>query len=231
MDTHGHRQAGYRAFFRALLNGRLLTARRRLPRKAIERKKQAALRSPPPMTHHIENQFSSAFQLIWLDNAEYFASELFFDSFKSPFPRPTPISFGGREIPREGWFQCVAFYKWPNGLIEPVGFCNWIRFGDVYLEGGLCVRGNFYKRLPREHWRECQTHGGVAQLMMEFGAARLNDLPAWFGYCGDKRSLIVTQRVGYQRTAHPYLIAKWFRSLPDSEKEQIVADVSRIGPF
>lgn len=177
------------------------------------------------------SHFDTSFQVIWPANAGYFASDLFFESFGGGFPTPTPISLAGVEIPQESWFQCVALYKWPNGLIEPVGFCNWIRFGDVYLEGGLCVKGNFYKRLPRPHWQECQAHGGVAQLMMEFGAARLNDLSAWFGYCGDKRSLIVTRRVGYQGTAHPYLIAKWFRDLPESDKERITADVARIGPF
>jgi len=177
------------------------------------------------------SHFDTSFQVIWPANAEFFASGLFFESFGGGFPAPAPISLAGVEIPQENWFQCVALYKWPDGLIETVGFCNWIRCGEVYLEGGLCVKGSFYKRLPREHWKECRTRGGVAQLMMEAGAARLNDLPAWFGYCGDKRALIVDRRVGFKDTAYPYLIAKWFKDLPAAEQDQLSAKIAQIGPF
>ncbi len=175
--------------------------------------------------------FDASLQLIWLDNAAFFASGLFSESFGGAFPEPVPIVLDGISIPKEDWHQCVALYRWPNGLIETIGFCNWIRFRNVYLEGGLCVKAGFYKRLPRQHWLECQARGGVAQLMMEFGSERLNTLPAWFGYCGDKRSLIVTRRVGYQPTSHPYLIAKWFETLTDDEKNRISDQVARIGPF
>lgn len=183
------------------------------------------------MTPCTNSSFSAALHLMWLNNAEFFASELFFDSFNSSFPHPTTISLANRDVPKEDWFQCIALYKWGNGLIETVGFCNWIKFGEAYLEGGLCVKSNFYKRLPRDHWRECHAHGGIAQLMMKFGAERLNDLPAWFGYCGDKRSLIVTRRVGYQSTDHPYLIVKWFQNLPKHEQSRLISDIALIGPF
>ena len=30
----------------------------------------------------------------------------------------------------------------------------------------MCVRKTFYRRLPREEFRECQAEGGIAQMIM-----------------------------------------------------------------
>src|SRR4029077_13212470 len=103
-------------------------------------------------------------------NAEFFAADLFYESFAIHFPVPRDNCGLPIPTPPTNWRQYVAFYKWSDDHIEPVGFCNWIRFDEVYLEGGLCVRRNFYRRLPRAHWTECMDAGGVAQVLMESAA-------------------------------------------------------------
>ncbi len=110
---------------------------------------------------------------------------------RSPFPVPRDNCGLSIPTPPENWRQYVAFYKWPDGAIEAVGFCNWIKYGEVYLEGGMCVRRNFYRRLPRQHWDACKDSGGLAQIIMESAARELTDCSAWFGYCGDKKAMLV----------------------------------------
>jgi hypothetical protein len=133
--------------------------------------------------------------------------------------------------PPQNWHQYVALYRWPDGREEAVGFCNWIRHGDVYLQGGMCARENVYRRMPKEHFRACREHGGIAQMMMATAARELNDAIAWFGYCGDAKAMAVDLRAGYVRTSHPHLIVKWFREVPAAERERLVESIAAIGPF
>ena len=164
-------------------------------------------------------------------NAAELASDLFHECFRQPFPVPRDNCGLPIPTPPENWHQYVALYRWPDGVEETVGFCNWIRHGDVYLEGGMCVRGNFYRRLPKEQYRECAERGGLAQMMMQAAATRLNDCKAWFGYCGDAKALAVDLRFGYEPTTHPMLIAKWFQPVDAAEKARLVESIARIGPF
>jgi hypothetical protein len=175
--------------------------------------------------------FHDCFHIARFANAQFFARELFVASFRQPFPVPRDHCGLPIPTPPENWRQYVAFYKWPDGRIETVGFCNWIRYGDVYLEGGMCVDRTFYRRLPREHWLACKAHGGVAQLMMEAAAAELDDCAAWFGYCGDKKAYIVDARIGYRPTSREHLIVKWFRDVPPGEQQALEEKVGAIGPF
>ena len=164
-------------------------------------------------------------------DAPSLASELFRESFGVEFPVPRTHAGLSIPTPPENWRQYVARYRWPDGSEETVGFCNWIKHHDVYLEGGMCVRKNFYRRLPREHFREIQSRGGLAQMMMETAARELDDCVAWFGYCGDAKALAVDLRAGYVTTDHPYLIVKWFRPLPPSAQKDLIDSMFRIGPF
>lgn len=175
--------------------------------------------------------FDAALSVFRFRNAAFFASDLFEEAFRSPFPVPRQACGLPIDSSPETWHQYVAFYRWPDARFEAVGFCNWIRHGDVYLEGGMCVRRNFYRRLPREHWQACKARGGVAQIMMETAERELADCAAWFGYCGDKQAYRVDERVGYEATRYRYLIVKWFRDLPAAEREALIDDVARIGPF
>ena len=156
------------------------------------------------------------------DNAASYAGELFRESFGSAFPVPPD---GG------GWAQYVAFYRWDDGRNEPVGFCNYLPYGSVWLEGGLCVRRTFYSRLPPKEGEECRALGGVAQLIMETAARELQDCDAWFAYIGDERSLKVCTRVGYRPTDREYVMVKWFRTLPPEREAELIEKVAALGPF
>jgi hypothetical protein len=164
-------------------------------------------------------------------NAEALAGELFRASFNASFPVPRDGCGLPIPTPIRNWHQYVALYRWPDGSEEAIGFCNWIRHGEVYLEGGLCVRESAYRRMPREHFRACRERGGIAQMMMSVAALQLNDAVAWFGYCGDLKSMAVTLRAGYQKTRLPYLIVKWFRNIPAGEQDRLIVSIGAIGPF
>jgi hypothetical protein len=163
-------------------------------------------------------------------DAAAYAAELFRECFNAEFPVPRD---GLIKVPTPpaNWRQYVATYQWPGGAAETVGFCNWIRHGDAYLQGGMCVKKNFYRRMPREHFRECRSRGGLAQMMMETVARELDDAVAWFGYCGDAKALAVDLRAGYETTRHPYVIVKWFAELPEDERERRIDEVAAIGAF
>jgi len=175
--------------------------------------------------------FEDAFAVIEVPNAAYLVGDLFEESFGAAFPTPRVNCGLPIHTPPEYWHQFVAFYRWPDGRFETVGFCNWIRFGPVYLKGGLCVRPGFYRRLPIDHFQECSGSGGIAQLMMEAGARKLNDCEAWFGYCGDRKAFLVGSRVGYRRLESPYLIAKWFKNVPETRQKELETLVAKIGAF
>jgi hypothetical protein len=175
--------------------------------------------------------FRQALRVFKTEDAASFAAELFRESFNSAFPSPAQVRILDTLIEPRDWHQYVAMYTWPDGTEECVGFCNWIRYRDVYLEGGLTVKRNFYRRLPKVHFADCAARGGVAQIMMETGLPTLSDCAAWFGYVGDAMSLQVTRRVGYVGTSHRYLIARWFRELSAAEQQAWVDEISRIGTF
>ena len=177
------------------------------------------------------NAFHEALSVFETDDAAPYATGLFRESFNSAFPSPAPMRILETAIQPRDWHQYVAMYAWPDGTKECVGFCNWIRYKDVYLEGGLTVKRNFYRRLSRSHFAECAAKGGVAQIMMESAMPALSDCAAWFGYVGDAMSLQVTRRIGYVRTSHRYLIARWFRDLSVDEQQLWVDEITRIGTF
>ena len=147
-------------------------------------------------------EFNGRVFVAGMENAAYFATDLFFEAFRSPFPLPRSQAGLSVATPAKLWRQYVAFYKWSETHIEPVAFANFIRHGNVYLEGGLCARRNFYRRLPPDHWAQCKQRGGIVQILLEEAAKELTDAIAWFGYCGDSKSWRVNARIGYQRTRH-----------------------------
>ena len=164
-------------------------------------------------------------------NAERYAAELFRECFGAPFPVPREGCGLPIPTPAQNWRQYVAIYRWPDGREETVGFCNWIRHGDAYLAGGLCVDERFYRRLPRADFAECRRRGGVAQIILEVSRRALTDAKALFGYVGDSRSMAVSLRCGYQRTEHPHLIVNWVQDPGAEEKAHLIRTVAAIGPF
>ncbi len=175
--------------------------------------------------------FDESIRIIRTESAAFFAADLFMECFGSPFPLPRDNCGLPIPTPPENWRQYVAFYRWSESHFEPVGFCNFIRHGEVYLEGGMCVKNGFYRRLPRHHWQECKSRGGIAQLLMEQAATELTDCVAWFGYCGDAMAFEVDKRVGYVETSHPNLIVKWFQQVSADRQKKLVDSIAQIGPF
>jgi hypothetical protein len=164
-------------------------------------------------------------------DASAFADDLFRESFGMDFPAPRPIKFGEVQTLPSDWRQAVALYRWPDGTEECVGLANWIKFRTVYLIGALCVKRDFYRRLPVDQYRQCSKRGGIAQIVMEFGDRMLTDADGWFGYCGDTKAFRVGTRVNFARTRHRYIIVKWDKPLPEAQKEALIDEVATIGPF
>ena len=158
------------------------------------------------------------------DNASYFAGPMFQAIFHQAFPEPPAGA-------SPSWAQYVAFFRWDEDQLEPVGFCNFLPYENLWLEGGLCVRRNFYARLPPGLSEDCHTAGGVAQMIMEVAAKELDDCAAWFAYVGDAQSLKVCMRCGYEATAREHVIAKWFREHSPERRAALVERVAALGPF
>jgi hypothetical protein len=175
--------------------------------------------------------FAESTYFLGLRDASFFATDLFLEAFRQPFP--VPRDSGGLPIRTAtgDWRQYVAFYKWSETWIEPVAFANFIRHDDVWLEGGLCARRHFYRRLPAAHWRECKARGGIVRMLLEAAAGELNEAAAWFGYCGDAKSRLLAERIGYVQTRHPRLMVKWFRELPEEARRALEAKIAAIGAF
>lgn len=183
------------------------------------------------MTGFIMENFDQSIRIIRTESAAFFAADFFMESFGSPFPEPRDNCGLAIPTPPENWRQYVAFYRWSESCFEPVGFCNFIRYGTVYLEGGMCVKKGFYRRLPKQHWQGCKSRGGIAQILMEEASKELSDCAAWFGYCGDTMAYEVDKRVGYIATAHQHLIVKWFAQLSTEQQNELIDSIAGIGPF
>lgn len=163
------------------------------------------------------------------DHADFFAADLFQRSFGHPFP--VAPREGDSAAPSAHWHQYVALWKNDDQSVATVGFCNFIRHDEVYLEGGLCVDTRFYRSLTREHRDACRAAGGIAEIMKRAAERDLDDAVAWFGYCGDPKAWVVDMRTGYVPTEHPYLIVKWFRKVDPAERARLIANISALGPF
>lgn len=181
--------------------------------------------------HEANAAFDACLSLRIEQDATAIASALFRESFGSAFPTPRPVKYGGVQTMPSDWRQGVAVYRWPDGHEECVGYANWIKFRNVYLGGALCVKKDFYRRLPRDQYRQCLHAGGIAQILMEYADRALTDCDGWFGYCGDTKAFRVDSRVGFVATRYPYIIVKWVRPVPDAVKDALIDEVATIGPF
>jgi hypothetical protein len=163
-------------------------------------------------------------------DAKRYAADLFRESFNVGFPVPQDNSLP-IPTPPQNWRQYVATYRWPDGREETVGFCNWILWRGVYLGGGMCVQKTFYRRLPREQFAECQARGGIAQMLLEAAFRELDDCIGWFGYCGDKKAMVVDLRAGFRPTRHPLVVVKWREEPTPPVRDELIDAVAAIGPF
>jgi len=177
------------------------------------------------------NSFSDAFRVFQSLDAEAYAAPLFVQSFGGKFPKVRTMKVHDTDVSPDDWRQYVALYRWPDGSEECVGFVNYIRFRDVYLGGGMCVKPDFYRRLPRSHFSDCRSFGGVAQIILEEAARGLADGVAIFGYCGDKKAYAVDMRAGFLPTKYEYLIVKPNANATASQIASAIEYVNAVGPF
>jgi hypothetical protein len=174
--------------------------------------------------------FAESTFVLGMRDASFFASGLFFEAFGQAFPKHRATTGLSIPTPPDSWHQYVAFYKWSETNVEPVAFANFIRYGDVYLEGGLCARRNFYRRLPPAHWRECKERGGIVQVLLEQAIRELDDADAWFGHSSNNPAWLVNERLGFEVTRQQYLKVKWFRDHRKRRRE-IEDQINAIGSF
>jgi len=184
-----------------------------------------------PVPQASASRFGERLRLVMTRDATALAADLFRARFRKPFPTPHDRGTLPFATPVDDWWQIVAQYDWPDGRRETVGFCNWVRYGETYLAGGLCVRESFYRRLPKADFTECRRRGGIAQIILNVSRRALTDAKALFGYVGDKKSMAVSLRCGYERTEHPHLIVNWVQDLDPEDKARLVGAVAAIGPF
>ena len=177
------------------------------------------------------NAFDRQFTLRMTRDATAVAADLFREAFALDFPTPRVIRYGEVESQPGDWRQAVALYRWPDGREECVGFANWIKHGDVYLGGALCVKRDFYRRLPREQYIDCKEQGGVGRLLGKLSDAELTDCVAWFGYCGDTKAFRTDLRIGFVPTHRKFILVKWIARLSENEKVALIDEIATLGPF
>lgn len=153
-------------------------------------------------------------------DASRLAGELFRKSFGHGVP----------DYPR----HFVLLYSPPDGDADAaprvVAYVHHMRFGDVYLGGGLCVDPAAYRSLPKAIFAGVRDAGGLATVIVQDSFALL-DGAAVFERVGDLRSLAATKRAGFEETGREKLLAHWMKPLSASEKETILDRVEAHGPF
>lgn len=99
-----------------------------------------------------------------------------------------------------------------------VGYYHITRRSDYALIGGLCVDEAF-----RRHQ--------VASQLVHAAHADAEGLPGFFGYCGNPASYKLLTDAGYRDTEYPYVIVHWTNPPTLADKQRIIAEVAKLGPF
>ena len=118
-----------------------------------------------------------------------------------------------------------------SGAPVPLAYAHFTPWEDCYLGGGMAFDERAYRRLPAAHRARVRAAGGVTEFLLRGIRAKLSDAIALFGHVGEPRAERVDLRSGYERTAHPHVIACWQRDLAPPERDALVARVASLGPF
>jgi hypothetical protein len=160
---------------------------------------------------------TSHFRLLEVDDAAFFAGELFKRVFGGEIPT----------YPRH--FVCL--YQVRPGELRTAGYVHFSRFESMHLVGGLVVDKAIYPSIPAEHLAELGRRPSIGEFLMREGIAALGDSVAVFALIGDRRSVEVNLSVGYVPTHIDKLYAFWQRDLPDNVKRLAAERVMKIAPF
>lgn len=136
-----------------------------------------------------------------VDDAEFFAGELFRRVFGDPLPE-APVHY-------------VAFARSGSDDFAVAGYYHVAYCGEYALVGGLCVDDRFRNR-------------GIGERLERFVYQDAGETKAYFAHVGDATR---ARRVGFADTAYPHLVACWMRDVSIEEKDRITAEVAALGPF
>lgn len=156
------------------------------------------------------------FQILEVDDAEFFAGDLFRRTFAA-----NPPTF-----PRH--FVCL--YRADEGTLRTAGYVHFSAFESMHLVGGLVSDRSLYSVIPAAHRSELP-NGSIAEYLMAGGIKRLIGSNGVFAIIGDARSVEVNRNVGYVPTHITNLYAFWNRDFSEDIKRAAAERVMKIAPF
>jgi len=127
----------------------------------------------------------------------------------------------------------IAFIRYQDGTLRPVGYVHYTLKEQVALCGGLVIDNRQFRRLPRQFRLALHESGGIAEALLRESFWRLpENITTIWGHVGDLQSEKVCLRVGFERTREKYLLVVWRRdNLPDDERERLIDHVAAMTPF
>lgn len=167
-----------------------------------------------------ENPVDQLLTVAEVDNAEFFAGELFRRRFHTDSFPSEPRHF-------------VAFAAMPGGSLLSLGYVHYTMWEGCALCGGLVIDDRRFRKLPSTTRNTIHRAGGIAELLLRQSFSRLPESTiAIWGHVGNKQSEAVCLRVGFQPTLSEYIMVVWRGSeLSDLEKQAWVDRVAALGPF
>ncbi|HUI99014.1 MAG TPA: hypothetical protein VLY46_02210 [Usitatibacter sp.] len=150
-------------------------------------------------------------------DAAFLAGDLFRRVFGQPIPG-YPSHF-------------VCLHRADDGALRTAGYVHFSAFESVHLVGGFVVDREMYRGAARAHLEELRPSLTIGEHLMREAIRALPSSNAVFAFMGDRRSIEVNERVGYERTHLPNLFAFWRRDLPGDAKRALAERVMRVTPF
>lgn len=137
----------------------------------------------------------------------------------------------GTQAPRHG-HHIFALYQCPDHSWMPVSYLNYLEHGDVMLAGGACTDGNVIRAMSAGQQEAIKQSQGLYFYLAEYATKRYtSNKYATFAYCGDARAWEVSERLGYERTDHSYVIVRWHNKPSLSSAQALIDDIKSLGPF
>ena len=127
----------------------------------------------------------------------------------------------------------IAFIRYRDGTLCPVGYVHYTLTGQVALCGGLVIDNRQFRKLPKQFRQALHESGGIAEALLRESFQRLPEsISTIWGHVGDLQSEKVCLRVGFERTREKYLLVVWRKSdLPGEERERLIDHVAAMTPF
>lgn len=127
----------------------------------------------------------------------------------------------------------IAFIRYQDGTLRPVGYVHYTITGQVALCGGLVIDNRQFRKLPKQFRLALHESGGIAEALLRESFQRLPDkIATIWGHVGDLQSEKVCLRVGFERTREKYLLVVWRRdNLSGEERERLIDHVAAMTPF